>query len=138
MWEIKTDAVSGMMKFNLVDDDGDSVAFFRINPTDIRLVSRFQEAAVWFDEMAKSAPDGSSMEVIQRFNDDLEEKLSYVLGGNSRESLFGVIPAISIMPSGNLFAVEVFEKMHEAIGPEIAARKNKLQNAVSKYTAKYQ
>lgn len=136
-WNHKTDAATGMMKFSLTDDDSDIVASFRLNPADIRLASRFQEVAGWFEDLAKNAPSTATVAEVQQYNDALEEKLAYVLGGNSRESLFGVLPAVSIMPTGNLFAAEVFDQMSGAIIPEIKARRQKMQAAASKYTAKY-
>lgn len=136
-WNHKTDAVTGMMKFTLTDDDGDLIASFRLNPTDIRLASRFQEVAGWFENLAKNAPSAATVAEVQQYNDALEEKLDYVLGGNSRESLFGVLPAVSIMPTGDLFAVEVFGKLNEVVIPEIKARRQKMQAAAAKHTAKY-
>lgn len=136
-WSHKIDAATGMIKFSMTDDDGDIVASFRLDPTDIRLASRFQEAAEWFEKLAKNAPSAATVAEVQQYNDDLEEKLGYVLGGNSRESLFDVLSAMSIMPTGNLFAVEVFDLMARAVVPEIKARRQKMQDAASKYTAKY-
>lgn len=136
-WNVKTDASTGMMKFNLLDDDNDSVASFRLNPTDIRLATRLEEVGDFFSNLSKNAPEQATAADIQKYNDAMEEKLCYVIGGNCRESLFGVLPAVSIMPSGNLFALELFEKMIEVVAPEIAARRQKMQTAVSKHTSKY-
>ena len=136
-WNVKTDAVTGMMKFSLTDDDGESVASFRLNPTDVRMASRFQEVAGWFENLSKNAPSTATVEEVKSYNDALEEKLAYILGGNSRETLFGVIPAVNIMPSGLLFAVEVFDKLTEVVIPEIINRRQKMQTAVSKHTIKY-
>lgn len=136
-WNVKTDAITGMMKFNLLDEDGDSVASFRLNPTDIRLATRFEEVGEFFSNLSKNAPEQATAADIREYNDALEEKLCYVIGGNCRESLFGILPAISIMPSGKLFALELFEKMTEVVGHEIAARRQKMQTAVSKHTSKY-
>lgn len=136
-WNVKTDAVTGMMKFSMTDEDGDSVASFRLNPTDIRLATRFEEVGEFFHNLSENAPEQATAADIQKYNDALEEKLCYVIGGDCRESLFGVLPAVSIMPSGKLFALELFEKMTEAVAPEIAARRRKMQTAVSKHTSKY-
>lgn len=136
-WNHKTDAATGMMKFSLTDDDGDIVASFRLNPTDIRLASRFQEVSEWFERLAQDAPKRDTLDDIQKYNDALEDKLDYVLGGNARASLFGVLSAVSIMPTGNLFAVEVFDQMAGSVIPEIKARRQKMQEAAAKYTAKY-
>ena len=136
-WNVKTDSVTGVMKFQLMDDDGDPVASFRLNPTDINLANRFVAAGEFFGNLAKNAPDSANLEEVQRYNDALEQELAKLIGGDCLESMFGVIPAISIMPSGNLFALELFEKMSEHIAPEINKRRQKMQDAVGKHTAKY-
>lgn len=137
-WNVKTDPITGVLKFVLTDSDGDSVASFRLNPTDVRLASRLEEVAKWFSELSENAPERATVADIQKYNDDLENKLAYVLGGNAKETLFSVLPAVSIMPDGTLFAVEVFAKLYEAVVPEINKRRNNLQAAVAKHTAKYQ
>lgn len=137
-WNIKTDPVTGLMKFALVDSDGDVVASFRLNPTDIRMASRFEEAAVLFNNLAQNAPSDGTVAELKSYNDKLEETLADILGGNAKETLFSTISAITIMPTGALFAVEVFDEMYKAVAPEIAARKEKMQAAASKYTAKYE
>ena len=136
-WNVKTDTITGVMKFALLDDDGDTVASFKLNPTDINLANRLEAAGEFFGDLAKNAPDSADLAYVQKYNDALEEKMAQIIGGDCRESLFGCLPAISIMPSGKLFALELFDKMSEHIGPEIAKRQERMQATVGKHTQKY-
>ena len=136
-WNVKTDSITGVMKFALLDDDGDTVASFKLNPTDINLANRFEAAGKFFGQLAKSAPDSANLTEVRQYNDTLEQELAKLIGGDCRESLFGSVPAITILPSGKLFALELFEKMSEFVAPEIIKRRQKMQDAVSKHTAKY-
>ena len=136
-WNIKTDSITGVMKFALLDDDGDPVAAFRLNPTDINLANRFEAAGEFFGNLAKSAPNHADLAEVQKYNDTLEEHLAQLIGGDCRAALFGTLPAVSILPSGKLFALEIFEKMAEVVAPEIIKRRQRMQGAVSKHTTKY-
>lgn len=136
-WNVKSDSVTGVMKFALLDDDGDTIASFKLNPTDINLATRLEKAGEFFGDLAKSAPDSANLTQVQKYNDELEENLAKVIGGDCRVSLFGKLPAITIMPSGKLFALELFEVMTTHVAPAIIERRQKMQSAVSKHTAGY-
>lgn len=136
-WNVKTDSVTGVMKFALLDDDGDTVASFKINPTDINLASRLEKAGEFFGGLAKNAPDSADLTQVQQYNDALEENLAQVIGGDCRASLFGNLPAITIMPSGKLYVLELFDVMTTHIAPTIVERRQKMQTAVDKHTVKY-
>ena len=136
-WKVKTDSVTGVMKFALLDDDNDPIASFKLNPTDINLANRLEKAGEFFGNLAKNAPDSADLAQVQKYNDALEENLAQVIGGDCRASLFGNLPAITIMPSGNLFVLELFEVMTSHVAPAIIERRQKMQSAASKHTAKY-
>ena len=53
---------SSVLKFTFTDSDGDVVASFRLNPADVRLVGRIQEAAKFFAQAAKEAPEKATAE----------------------------------------------------------------------------
>lgn len=129
---------SSVLKFTFTDSDGDVVASFRLNPADVRLVGRIQEAAKFFAQAAKEAPAEATAEDILRYNDAVEEKLCYVLGYDARESLFGFMSATTILSDGETFAQKVMKKIEEAVLPEVRKRKQALMAAVRKHTAKYE
>ena len=91
------------MKFKFTDDDGECLASFRINPLDVKLANRLQEAQPYFAEFANNTDEATSLEDVIVKNNELEEKICYILGYDARESLFGQISATSVMADGALF-----------------------------------
>lgn len=137
MWTIKTDSVTGMMKFRLVDDDGDAVASFRLNPADAKMIARLERTCAEVEEMSTSAPQMADAKDLEAYNDKLESIICDALG-TKHDSVFGVLSATTILADGDLYAVNVLSTVSDILGPEIAKRKAKMQQAASKYTAKYQ
>ena len=125
------------MKFTFSDEDGDVLASFRINPLDMKLAQRFQEASAFFEDLQSKTPENATLDEIIKLNDAIEEKICFVLGYDARESLFGQISATSIMGDGTMFITLVVEKILDHIGPEIERRQKSMNKAVEKHTAKY-
>lgn len=136
-WNIKTDSITGMMKFRLTDDDGDAVAFFRLSPADARMLGRLETVCTEAQKMAEDAPEMANSADIVAYNDKLEGMICDALGVK-HDSVFEVLPGTSILPDGDLYAVHVLDTVAKVMAPEIAARKAKMQQVAAKYTAKYQ
>lgn len=134
---INENVSSSLLKFTFSDEDGEVVASFRMNPADIKLAQRCQEVSAFFEELRDKTPDNATLEDAVKFNDELEEKICYLLGYDVKQSLFGLISATSIMGDGNLFVVHVMERITKAVGPEIKKRQQAMAKAVSKHVAKY-
>lgn len=129
---------SSVLKFTFTDSDGDVVASFRLNPADVRLVGRIQEAAKFFAQAAKEAPEKSTADDILKFNNAVEDKICYVLGYDARQSLFGFMSATTVLENGEIFAKKILDKIETAAVQEIHKRKETLMAAVRKHTAKYE
>lgn len=134
---INTNIQSGVLKFTFSDSDGDVIASFRMNPTDVRLAARCEELSDFFRAEGEKAGTAATVEDMVRYNAMLEEKICYLLGYDARQELFGFLSATTIFPDGDIFAVKIVDKVLEAIGPEIRKRKQAMQKASEKYTAKY-
>ena len=135
-WTIKTDSITGLMKFRLTDEDGDAVASFRLNPADARMLKGLETACAEAQKMAENAPSVATTDDIAAYTDKLEGIICGGLG-IKHDSVFGVIPGTTILPDGDLYAVHTLGIVADAMAPEIAKRKGKMQNAAAKYTAKY-
>ena len=129
---------SSVLKFTFTDSDGDVVASFRLNPADVRLVGRIQEAAKFFAQAAKEAPEKATAEDILKFNNAVEDKICDVLGYDARQSLFGFMSATTVLEDGEIFAKKILDKIEKAAVQEIHKRKETLMAAVRKHTAKYE
>ncbi|MBO5837281.1 MAG: hypothetical protein J6Q92_05245 [Oscillospiraceae bacterium] len=137
MSQFNTNIGASLLKFTFTDEDGEVVASFRMNPADVKLAQRCQEISAYFRDIRDQIPETATLEDAVKFNDELEDKICYLLGYDAKQSLFGIISATSILGDGNLFAVRVVNKIVESVGPEIQKRKNAMQQAVEKHTAKY-
>ena len=135
MAAINTGIGSAFMKFTFTDDDGEIVASFRVNPADIKLARRCQEVSEYLAGLRDKTSETATLDDAVKFNDELEEKICYLLGYDAKQSLFGMISATSIMGDGNMFVIHVVNKITEVVGPEIRKRKQSMAAAVSKHTA---
>ena len=138
MAKLTTSIASSLLKFTFTDEDGDVVAHFRMNPADIKLAQRCKEVSSYFENMSKSAPEEASLEYVCKINDEVECKMSYLLGYDVKECLFGEISATSVMADGRMFVAVVMDTIAKAVEPEVQKRQEAMANAVAKHTAKYQ
>lgn len=131
MRQIKTPIDSGLMRFSITDVDGDEIGWFRLNPTDVRLVSRAEEISEFFK--AHKPGDGNLAETEAV----LEDKICDLLGYDARKDLFGILSATTVMPDGDMFLLTILDAIHSAIKPELEARGKKMQEKMQQYTGKY-
>lgn len=135
---INTQFDSGLRKFTFTDSDGDVIASFKLNPTDIKLAARCEEMADYFSKLSENAPEFSTVAEVAKYNNDIEDKICYMLGYDAKETLFGFLSATTILPDGSIFANKIMERIVETIEPEVKKRSQKMQQSVAKYTAKYE
>lgn len=135
---INSNLGSALLKFTFSDADGEVLASFRMNPADVKLGQRCLEVAKYFEDLRDNTPDTTAIDDVAKFNDELEEKICYLLGYNARDTLFGLLSATTICEDGVMFVVKVMDKIGEAVTPELQKRKQSMAHAVRKYTDKYQ
>lgn len=122
---------------SFTDDDGEVVASYRINPADVGLARRCDEISEFFENLGKNAPSKPTYADLCRLNDEIEDKICYLLGYDAKKQLFGFISAVSIMPDGHLFAVMVIEDILQAISPQVKQRAASMKRAIEKHTKRY-
>ena len=137
MTAIKTNVGSSLMRFVFTDEEEKTIASFRMNPADVKLAHRCQEVISFFENLENQTTAETTLEEAVKFNDEVEEKICYLLGYDARQSLFGFISATAIMGTGELFATIIMDKILEHILPEIQKRKQSVAETVRKYTDKY-
>ena len=125
----------GKLNFTFTDEDGDVFSSFRLNPADIGVANRWAEVADFFGKRQDN--EISSIADVVRLNTELEEKICYVLGYDCRKTVFGEVPATTVLPSSEMFAMVVLETVANAVKPELEKRNKKSEAAIAKYTAKY-
>ena len=128
---------SSFTKFTFTDENGDVVAYFRMNPTDIRLAERANEAVKYFQDKAETIKESPNVSDLIQYDKELTEKLNYILGYDAASTLFSFMSATTIMSDGKVFAAMVLETIANNLEADIRNRFEKFA-AVEKYTAKYQ
>jgi len=126
---------TGTLKFTFEDENDHVFSSFRLNPADPNVAKRCQEVAEYFS--AQKDNKYSTLDEIVAYDKTLTEKISYILGYDAKQELFGEVSATTVLPSGELFAVVVLDAIAEAAKPEIQKRKAAMSEAAQKYIEKY-
>ena len=133
---INTNISSGILKFTFTDSDGEVISSFRMNPADVRLASRCEEVSEYFEKLGNRQNDMTIQELSQ-LTDEIEEKISYLLGYDAKSDLFSNLGATTILPSGDMFVILVMDTISNSVKPEMEKRIKKMSAAMDKYTSKY-
>lgn len=127
---------SGLIPFEFHDRSGRVLASFEMNPADINLAARCDEVTKFFDEQVDMPRETAAD--LQKYDRELTEKLNYLLGCEKDYQLFNPpMSATTILPSGDMFAAVILERILDAVTPEIQKRAEKMKAAADRYTAKY-
>lgn len=132
---INTNVSVGKLNFTFTDEDGNAFSSFRMNPADFSIAARCSEVSKHFSNHEDIS--GESIESVLLFNKELEEKICYILGYDARDSVFGEVSAATVLPNGDLFAMVVLDTIAKAVKSESEKRAKKSDDAVKKYTEKY-
>lgn len=127
----------GTIKFTFTDEDGEVFSSFRMNPTDVNLMKRAEEASARFESMKKDFPSNPTTDEIQALNQEIEEQINYLLGYDASEDIFGEVTATTVSQDGDIFAFVIMDAITEKLKPELEKRKQKMQRSIEAYTAKY-
>lgn len=136
--EIIIKADSGAIPFRFEDKDGTVYASCRVNPTDPRLLERFEKVASYFEELSEHQPEISTAEDIATLDKQIADKMCEFLGYDVREELFGHVTPLTMLPDGDVFISLVLDSIAENINPVIEARRDNAQKLAKKYTARYE
>lgn len=125
----------GTLKFTFTDENDREFASFRMNPGDPAVAKRCQETAEHFSQRKDERL--SDVDAILAYDQELTEKISYLLGYDVKQDLFREVSATTVLPSGELFAVAVLDRIADEIKPEVERRKQNMAAASAKYLEKY-
>jgi len=110
---------------------------FRINPTSIKLAERALETASYFENF--HYPDSGKAEDVFAINRELADKISYILGYDSNEEVFGVFaPLDQDTKTGKFFIEIIVDKIMEIVEPALKERQEAMQKRADNYTKKYE
>lgn len=135
MGELNFKVSTGLLSIKFADENGDVLSSFKMNPTDVNIAKRCAEVADYFKGWEDKPI--STIDDAAEINRELEEKICYILGYDAKESVFGEVTATTVLEDGRMFGMAVMEAIANAVNEESRKRAKKSDEAVKKYTAKY-
>lgn len=128
---VHTKTPTGRITFTFSDNDGSVFSSFAMNPGDLHIAKRLNDACLYFEKNR-----GQSMDDFISLSDELESKICNALGCD-RDSVFGKVSAATVLPDGEFFAAKVLRTVSGAIAEETARRRAVRMALVDKFAGKY-
>lgn len=133
--ELKIDR--GLKSYDVTDADGTQLGKVFINPADLGIYARLDEARRNIQELASGLTDAFGVEDIAKVDKAIKEQINYIFGSDASAVFFQGVSSLALLPDGAL----VFEKVllavvpmiEDAVGDAVKASKKR----VAKHTAAY-
>lgn len=126
----------GTKIYNIKNLRGKLLGVFEFRPADTNIVNRYEEVVDFFNNL--TVPEAEDMEkTVREVENQVVEKIDYLIGGDSKEAFFSIMGAFSVLASGELFFENVLGAVAKVIEREFSVRTKKLQRRMNKYVAKY-
>lgn len=128
---------SGLIKRELIDEDGDVVASYKLDPTDVKLAMRLEECSEFFEKFGKNLPKNSGLKELFEFNRQIEEKIDYILGKDASKSIFSEYSAVSFDDNGTMFIEKVYECLKKDLEGVLNSRAKAMSRRAEKLAKPY-
>lgn len=125
----------GSKVYNIKNKQGKMIGRFEFRPSDTNIVRRYEEVVDFFNGF--SMPEEKNGSLIKEAENQIVEKMSYLIGGNAEEAFFSILGPFSALASGELFVENVLSAVSGVIERELSVRTKKVQRRMNKYVAKY-
>lgn len=133
----------GRKRVRIQNQLGEEIGVFLFNPTDLNIVTRYNEVADKFKDVVEplnnasitaegEAADEESINILNEAEDRMIELLDYVIGGDSRSAFFGKVQIFS--PSDGSFYCE---NVLDALGQYISMKFDKEIHAINSRVDKH-
>lgn len=130
--EVNVGAV--LTPIEIKDADGTTLGTAKINLFDIRLVARIREIAEFFRTYKI---DGTDPAAVAKLDEILLEKFCFMLGYDCRDSLFRVLSPTTILPNGEMFAMEIVSEITKRFTDDVKERAAARAQLIAQYTKKH-
>lgn len=125
----------GSKVYNIKNKNGKMLGRFEFRPSDTNIINRYEEVVDFFNNF--SMPEEKTGSLIKEAENQIVEKMSYLIGGNAEEAFFSILGPFSALASGELFVENVLNAVSGVIERELSVRTKKVQRRMNKYVAKY-
>lgn len=111
--ELKIDR--GLKSYEVTDADGAPLGTIYINPADVGIVARLEEAGNAIQKLADGLTDDAQISDVVDADQAIKAQVDYIFGSKASDVFFNGISALALLPDGTM----VFEKVLQAIVPLI-------------------
>ena len=135
--ELKIDR--GLKSYEVKDIDGTLLGTLYVNPADIGIAARLEEARRAIQQLADGLASDADADVDKIIEADklIREQINYIFGRDASSVFFKGVSALALLPDGSM----VFEKVlqatvpiiEDAVGKAIKASQMRVQKHVGVY-----
>jgi hypothetical protein len=126
--------------YNIKNKRGKTLGKFVFRPSDTNIIDRYKEVAKFYESYQMPEKTGDlekDVENIRKAENDIAEKISYLIGADAKEAFFGILGPFAALKSGELFVENVLSSISTVIEREMNVRTQKVKKRMNKYVAKY-
>lgn len=124
----------GSKVYNIKNKQGKMLGKFEFRPSDTNIVERYGEVVDFFNNF--TVPENKD-DAIKTAEKEMIDKMSYLIGADSKEAFFSIMGPFSALASGELFVENVLGAIAKVIEKEMDVRTKRVQRRMNKYAAKY-
>lgn len=133
--ELKIDR--GLKSYEVKDIDGTLLGTLYVNPADIGIAARLEEARRAIQQLADGLTADAGVDQIIEADKLIREQINYIFGSDASSVFFKGVSALALLPDGTM----VFEKalqasvpiIEDAVGKAVKASQKRVQKHVGVY-----
>ena len=129
--ELKIDR--GLKSYEVKDIDGTLLGTLYVNPADIGIAARLEEARSAIQQLADGLAADAGVDQIIEADKLIREQINYIFGSDASSVFFKGVSALALLPDGTM----VFEKALQAAAPIIEDAVGKAVKASQKRVQKH-
>lgn len=134
--ELKIDR--GFKSYEVKDIDGTLLGTLYVNPADIGIAARLEEARRAIQQLADGLAADAGVDQIIEADKLIREQINYIFGSDASSVFFKGVSALALLPDGTM----VFEKalqaavpiIEDAVGSAVRASQKRVQKHAGAYT----
>lgn len=126
----------GKKVYNIKNKIGERLGQFSFRPSDTNIVKRYEEVVEFFNGY-KAPLDSNNDEVSKKLEEEIAEKISYLINADASEAFFSILGPFSILESGEVFFENVINAIGTVIEKEMSVRTSRMTRRMNKYVQKY-
>lgn len=134
--ELKIDR--GLKSYDVKDADGTLLGTICINPADLGIATRLEDARTVIQTVADNLTDKATVQDIIQADKTVKAQVDYIFGSNASDVFFKGISALALLPDGTMVFEKVLQAIvpiiEDAVGGAVKASRKRIQKHTRAYT----